>query len=114
MSDEDQPTHAELHDEIKRLKYDFGDHARKAAKGRRSAENRLKLLENTYCEMNDTLKGIHDDLHIMKDVLEAWNTATTLGRFIKWSGGIIAALVAVSVALKAGASSLFGGTGVGP
>lgn len=42
-----------------------------------------------------------------RDIVEAWSTAKNVGRFIKWAGGILAALAAMWIAVKSAAAGLW-------
>lgn len=44
----------------------------------------------------------------MSDIVAAWDAVKTGGKFLKWFGGIMAAIGAIIVATKAGITSLTG------
>ena len=52
--------------------------------------------------------AMRDDVNKTKDIVEAWNAMKTGGRFLKWLGGVVAALTAIVAAAKLGAAQFMG------
>ena len=51
-------------------------------------------------EMQATLTNQTSEIAKMREIVEAWGAVKTAGRFIKWLGGIIAALAAIYAAIR--------------
>lgn len=60
-------------------------------------------------ELRETIKPISADIAQIKDMVGAWKTIGSVGRFAKWIGGIATSLVALWIVMKAGAKALVGG-----
>lgn len=58
----------------------------------------LALLESDVSQMKDDIKALRQEV---KDLLDAWRTATNVLAFIKWLAGIGAAAAFLWAALKA-------------
>lgn len=73
---------------------------------------RLDQGNRRFLEIETQLRGISDSLLCLpamradimqtRDIVEAWVAVKLMGKFVKWAAGIIAALVAIAVAVKAG------------
>ena len=48
----------------------------------------------------EPIPAMQEELTKTRELVEAWSAVKTVGRFLKWSSGIIAALTAIGVALK--------------
>lgn len=46
------------------------------------------------------LPEMKDDIASTKEIVEAWGAVKIMGKFVKWSSGIIAAIVVIVVAVK--------------
>lgn len=57
----------------------------------------LKGLSREVAELK---AAVHAQSEAVKDLVDAWNTARGMVRFIKWMGGIATALSAIGVAVK--------------
>lgn len=64
---------------------------------RRQSDVELALLRQDVEEMKADMKELKDEV---KSLLEAWNTATGLLKFIKWAVGIAAAAATLVAAYK--------------
>ena len=76
---------------------------------------RLARSNERLCNMDKALKEIakavaeipamREDIAATKDIVEAWQAAKTAGKFIKWTGGISAAIAAFVLLAKTGAAT---------
>lgn len=62
----------------------------------------LKVLP----EMQQDIAATKNDVAQTKDIVEAWSAVKTMGKFLKWAAGIIAACSAIIIAAKVGAAHL--------
>ncbi len=72
-------------------------------------ENRFSTIDNKLSEIADLLKPLprmQEDIAATKELVEAWATVKNAGRFIKWTGTIAGAIVAIWLLLKAGVKAL--------
>jgi ABC-type hemin transport system substrate-binding protein len=67
-----------------------------------------KATEKTVSALTQKLEAVSNDVNKTKDIVEAWNAVKTGGKFLKWLGGVIAAVTAIIVATKAGVSHFWG------
>ena len=104
-----QPSHAQIADKID------ADAERVAARLARG-EERFKAIEEKLDRLLDAVSSIPEiqadlaevkgDTAKTKEIVEAWAAVKTMGKFLKWSAGIIAAMSAIIVALKIGAAHI--------
>ena len=66
-------------------------------------EAALKRIEHAVAPV----PAMRADIAATKEIVEAWQTAKNAGRFIKWLGGISAAIAALILLAKASASVFF-------
>lgn len=59
-------------------------------------------------EMMQKVDKTAEKVDKMSDIVAAWDAVKTGGKFLKWFGGIMAAIGAIIVATKAGVTSLTG------
>ena len=57
----------------------------------------IALIRADLEAMQEELKAVRKDL---KDLLDAWNTATGMDRFVKWLSTLMAALAVVYATIK--------------
>jgi ribosomal protein S12 methylthiotransferase accessory factor YcaO len=57
----------------------------------------MALIRADLEAMQAELKAVRKEL---KDLLEAWNTATGVVRFVKWLSTLVAALAVITAAIK--------------
>lgn len=57
----------------------------------------------------EPLKGVREDVAATKEIVEAWAAVKTMGKFIKWAGGLILVVSGVLVAMKSGLATIMGG-----
>lgn len=62
-----------------------------------STEVELALLRADLDQMKDDMKGLRQEI---KDLLDAWKTATNVLAFIKWLAGIGAAVAFLYAGIK--------------
>ena len=53
------------------------------------------------------IEPLHGDLGDIKEMVRAWTTAKTGGRFIIWAGKLLLGLGAILVVVKTGVAGLF-------
>ena len=104
-----QPTHSQIAAQID------GDAKLIEARLARG-EERFRAIEDKLDRLLDAVKSIpeiqadlaevKEDAAKTKEIVEAWSAVKTMGKFLKWSAGIIAALSAIIVALKVGAAHI--------
>lgn len=68
-------------------------------KGEREQFDRLLARLDAH---EETIKGLNEILPTLKALAEAWEAAGWFGRAIKWIGGVVGAIVAISIAIKLG------------
>lgn len=104
-----QPTHAQIAQQIEK---DAEEVATRLARGEerfRTIEGKLdQLLKVVECipAIQSDLADVKEDAAKTKELVEAWAAVKTMGKFLKWSAGIIAAMSAIIVALKVGAAHI--------
>lgn len=64
---------------------------------RRQGDVELALLRQDVEEMKADMRELKDEV---KSLLEAWNTATGLLKFIKWTVGVAATIATLIAAYK--------------
>ncbi|MEN9924069.1 MAG: hypothetical protein RL268_195 [Pseudomonadota bacterium] len=69
-------------------------------------ENKLDALIASVDSLTKTVEPIRDDISTIKEMTTGWRAVGTVGRFIKWAGGIATAFVAGWVLFKAGIKAL--------
>lgn len=72
-------------------------------------EGRLSDIDSKLSEIAELLKPLPEmqkDIAATKELVEAWATVKNAGRFIKWTGTIAGAIVAIWLLLKAGVKAL--------
>jgi len=70
---------------------------------------RFEAIEASLTEIRDLLKPLPQmqaDIAATKEIVEAWGAVKTVGKFVKWFAGVIAAMTAIIVAAKVGATHL--------
>lgn len=68
-------------------------------------------IEAAIKKVDDVVVGletVRDEVSQTKEIVEAWNAVKTGGKFLKWLGGVVAAVVAIIAAGKLGISHLWG------
>lgn len=48
------------------------------------------------------LPAMQKDISETRDIVEAWQAAKAMGKFVKWAAGIVIAFTAIIVAVKSG------------
>ncbi len=66
-----------------------GDNRREGDKERRQTDVELAMLRQDMERLNHSLQELKGQV---SELLEAWNTANGLVRFIKWTAGLVTAL----------------------
>lgn len=84
-----QPSHAELQNDLHFVQETVS-----------TVEEKLDQIIASQASFAEQLKDVKKTADATKDVVEAWDTARNLARFIKWVSGLIAALVAIAAAIK--------------
>ena len=67
-----------------------------------------EILEILH-EVQGTVGALADDVKATKEIVEAWTTAKTAGRFIIWLGKFLLAIGTLIVLAKGGFIALAGG-----
>lgn len=104
-----QPSHAEI---TQQIDADAKEVVARLARGEErffNIEEKLdRLIEAVACipDMQSDLADVKEDAAKTKEIVEAWSAVKTMGKFLKWSAGIIAAVSAIIVALKIGAAHI--------
>ena len=85
------PSHADIADRIEQ--------------GNRKFVEIEKALKN-IAEKLEPIGQMQADIAATKEIVEAWGAVKSFGKFLKWVGSISAAISAIIVAVKVGASQL--------
>jgi predicted nucleic acid-binding protein len=83
----DSPTHLEIYDALAALR------GRLDAGSERFVEIDKKLDE--IVEALKPLPQMQADIAATKDIVEAWSAIKTIGKFVKWAAGLIAAMAII-------------------
>ena len=75
-------------DEVMPMSYE-GDNRREGDNERRQTDVELAMLRQDMQRLNYSLQELKGQV---SELLDAWNTANGLVRFIKWTAGLVAAL----------------------
>lgn len=54
------------------------------------------------------LETLREEVSQTKEIVEAWNAVKTGGKFLKWLGGVVAAVAAIVAAGKLGLTHFWG------
>lgn len=68
-------------------------------------DEKLDTLIEAFEAFKSDLAKTKADVAETKEIVEAWSAVKTLGKFLKWTGGILAACVAIGVAVKLGVAA---------
>ena len=71
----------------------------------RKGDARFESMEGQLKAIAAAVSGVPEmqaDVAATREIVEAWNTAKNLGRFLKWIGPILAAIAGAYIWLKAG------------
>lgn len=63
-------------------------------------DEKLDLIIIAQTAMQSQIEEVKQTADKTKEVVEAWDTARNVARFLKWIAGVIAALTAIGVAAK--------------
>lgn len=98
-----QPSHADL---AARLEADTQKLTERLTRGDErfaAIEDKLdRLIEavSSIPAIQADLAAVKKDAAETKEIVEAWAAVKTMGKFLKWASGIIAAVTAIGVAIK--------------
>jgi hypothetical protein len=104
-----QPTHAEITDKMDRDAAVIEGRFARGEERFRTIEDKLdQLLDAVACipDIQSDLAEVKKDAATTKEIVEAWAAVKTVGKFLKWFAGIIAAVSAIIVAAKISAAHL--------
>lgn len=59
------------------------------------------VIYRELLEIKKIVEPLASDVTDIKEIVGAWRAAGTLGKFVKWGGGILAAVLSVWIAVKA-------------
>ncbi len=71
----------------------------------------LQAMATITDEMANLKTEVHDmrkEVAATKELVEAWTTVKTMGRFIKWFSGLLTGAAAIWLLMKVGAQHLVG------
>lgn len=68
-------------------------------------DERFRMIDEKLDKLIASVDALKTDVAETKEIVEAWSAVKTWGRFIKWTGGIVAAFVAIGVAVKVGVAA---------
>jgi hypothetical protein len=71
-------------------------------------ENKLDALSASVESLTKTVEPIRDDISVIKEMTGGWRAIGTAGRFAKWIGGVVGAIVALWAFLKITAKAMVG------
>lgn len=71
-----------------------------------NGRQRFIRLEKQIGKVAAAQTTMQNDISDTKDIVEAWSTVRSMAKFIKWFSGIVVALAAIYVAIKAGVGKL--------
>lgn len=101
-----QPSHADL---AARLEADTQQLTERLTRGDErfaAIEDKLdRLIEavSSIPAIQADLAAVKKDAAETKEIVEAWSAVKTMGKFLKWASGIVAALAAIGAAIKVSA-----------
>ncbi len=104
-----QPSHSELAEKIDRDAAAIEGRFARGEERFRAIEDKLdQLLDAVACipDIQSDLAEVKKDAATTKEIVEAWAAVKTVGKFLKWFAGIIAAVSAIIVAAKISAAHL--------
>lgn len=104
-----QPSHAQIAAQIEEDAERVDARLARGEERFRTIEGKLdQLLKVVECipAIQSDLADVKEDAAKTKELVEAWSAVKTMGKFLKWSAGIIAAMSAIIVALKVGAAHI--------
>jgi len=91
-----QPTHGDIYDRLARGEDRFA-----------SVDDKLDRIIRTQAsfgaqitEIKAAMADVKETADATKDVVEAWDTARNVGRFVKWASGLLAGLIAIAAAAR--------------
>ncbi len=102
-----QPTRAQIAEQIEKEAEEVAARVVRGDERFRTIEGKLdRLLDAVECipDMQSDLADVKKDAAATKEIVEAWAAVKTMGKFLKWSAGIIGAVSAIIVALKISAA----------
>lgn len=68
-------------------------------------EARFRMIDKKLDTLIASVEALQKDVAETKEIVEAWSAVKTIGKFVKWAGGILAACVAIGVAVKLGVAA---------
>jgi len=68
--------------------------------------NNLDCKIDAIATSLENLPQMQEDISATKDLVAAWATVKNTGRFVKWIGGIAAAIVAITMFVRATVKAL--------
>ena len=71
----------------------------------RMIDKKLDTLIASIAALKQDVDELKTDVAETKEIVEAWSAVKTIGKFVKWTGGILAAVVAIGVAVKVGVAA---------
>lgn len=89
------PSHADIYSRIGNIEGQFA-----------AMDEKLDRIIKAQEDMQGQLAEVKKTADATKDVVQAWDTARNVGKFVKWLAGVIAALGAITVAIKLAAGHL--------
>ena len=73
----------------------------------RMIDQKLDTLIASMAALKQDVDELKTDVAETKEIVEAWSAVKTIGKFVKWTGGILAAVIAIGVAVKVGVAAAF-------
>lgn len=81
---------------------DIAEHIDASDEGAGPIEKKLDELLKRVDALAKIVEPIAGDISTIKEMTGGWEAIGTFGRFLKWIGGLAAAVAAIVVALKTG------------
>lgn len=98
-----QPSHADLAAQLHSETQRFTERLTREEERLSAIQDKLdQLIEavSLIPEIQSDLTAVKEDAAKTKEIVEAWAAVKTMGKFLKWASGIIAAVTAIGVAIK--------------
>lgn len=98
-----QPSHADLAAQLHTETQRFTERLTREEERLSAIQDKLdQLIEavSLIPEIQSDLAAVKEDAAKTKEIVEAWAAVKTMGKFLKWASGIIAAVTAIGVAIK--------------
>lgn len=101
-----QPSHADLAAQLQADTQQFSERLTRGEERFSAIEDKLdRLIEavSSIPAIQADLAAVKKDAAETKEIVEAWSAVKTMGKFLKWASGVVAALATIGAAIKVSA-----------